>query len=525
MRVQIMKKYALGIDFGTQSVRCIIFDDKGETVCLYKKSYPNVYYSKKPGYAEQNPDVYLNAFYEVCKKMCAEHPDVISQTLGASISCFRDTAVLLDKDYNLIRDSILWLDQRRAKCNSKLPLKTRFALRLVGMYETADLNRKRTISNWLEENEKDNWDKVVHYWNISTYIIYKLTGKAIDTPSSYTGHYPINTKKKRWQKKGELTYPIFNIDIKKCPELTTPGSLLGEINKEASAKTGLPVGFKIYGGGGDKSLETLGVGAIDDTIASISYGTACSIEIFTKKYREPETFLPAYTAPIPFGWNMEIQVYRGYWMLEWFAKNFATEELNVADIEKVAVEELLNQKMLAIPPGSEGLVLQPYWGPGLKRPLAKGAIVGFSDYHTKYHLYRAIIEGIAYALKEGLIGMEKKRHSGRIKKIRVSGGGSKSKAICQITSDIFNLPVSKIQTYETSSLGAAIIVFVSSSSYSSYQEAIKNMVHENEVYTPNPENVKIYKKIFSEVYEKIYPRLKNINLAIRRVTSSSEGEN
>lgn len=511
------KDCALGIDFGTQSVRIIVFDSKGNTLIKYQEPYEKPYFSVKHGYAEQDPNYYLEKLYICTNKLAKNNPDLVERLLGGSISCFRDSIVVLDKDFNVLRPCILWLDQRMAECKSKLPVFTELIIRLSGMYSTADLNRKKTPANYLEESEPEIWKQVRHYWNISTYINYKLTGNPIDSPSCYAGHFPICAKKKKWNSKYNFRNCIFNIPLNYLPKLINQGELLGTISESASKLSGLPVGFKLYAGSGDKTSETLGIGAFDESIASISYGTACSIEILTKKYHDSEGFLPAYVSPVPNLWTMEIQIYRGYWMLEWFAKNFASEELNAASIASQAVEEVLNQKMMEIPPGSEGLILQPYWGPGLKRPLAKGAILGFSDYHSKYHVYRAIIEGIAFALKEGLIKMQKRRHKGKVKRIRVSGGGSSSSAICQITADIFNLPVSKIQTSETASLGAAIVTFVSSNYYSSYQEAVKNMVHQSKEYLPNKENAKLYDKIYKQVYKNIYPRLKPLNLSIRDV--------
>ena len=126
--------------------------------------------------------------------------------------------------------------------------------------------------------------------------------------------------------------------------------------------------------------------------------------------------------------------------MNWFVQQFGQNESIEAQIEKVAPEEVLNEKLMDIPPGSDGLILQPYWGPGLSRPLAKGAVIGFFDVHTKYHFYRAIIEGIGFALKEGLESIEKRSHK-KIKYLTIAGGGSRSDAICQITADLFNLPV------------------------------------------------------------------------------------
>ena len=196
-------------------------------------------------------------------------------------------------------------------------------------------------------------------------------------------------------------------------------------------------------------------------------------------------------------------------MLTWFSREFASELVNEAKIQEMAVEEILNKKLADIPPGSDGLVLQPYWGPGLSRPLAKGAIVGFSDIHTMVHLYRAIIEGIAYALKEGLESIEKSQKH-KVKSIMISGGGSQSDAICQITSDIFGLPVSRVQTFETTSLGAAISTFVAVGEYQDVETAMAEMIRKSSTFEPNPVAHKQYDYLYKKVYLKMFPQLKDI---------------
>jgi sugar (pentulose or hexulose) kinase len=226
----------------------------------------------------------------------------------------------------------------------------------------------------------------------------------------------------------------------------------------------------------------------------------------SKVYIEPEPFLPGYPSSLPNLYNIEVHINRGYWMISWFRDNFAHKETAEAMIDKMAVEEKLNEQMLKIPPGSEGLVLSPYWGPGLRRPEAKGAIIGWSDVHTKVHLYRAIIEGVAFGIQEGFLGMQK-RMKHRVKEIRVSGGGSKSDAICQITADIFNLPVSRVQTNETSSLGTAIAAFLASKDFQTPEEAVSSMVRVTKTFTPNQEAVKRYTYLYKKVYSKIYPKL------------------
>ena len=133
-------------------------------------------------------------------------------------------------------------------------------------------------------------------------------------------------------------------------------------------------------------------------------------------------------------------------MLKWFIQEFATLEKVQARINSLTVEEILDNKILNIDPGCNGLILQPYWGPGLRRPLARGSIVGFSDCHTKYHVYRAILEGIAFALREGMESIMSSTHK-KVTSLVVSGGGSKNDIVAQITADVFNLPVKKTETF------------------------------------------------------------------------------
>jgi sugar (pentulose or hexulose) kinase len=498
----------LTIDFGTQSVRAIIFNKKGEAQAMSKKRYEPTYFSNKPGQAEQDSKYYWKRMCEATQELTQKHPELIKQIVASSLTCFRDTAVLLDEKLQIVRPSILWLDQRLAKLESFGLFRT-VAFYLTGLLETAKLNSRRTMAIWIRQNEPENWKKTKYYVNISTYFTYKLVGQLIDSSANQIGHYPIDFKRGKWYRENALKAPIFKIPRKMLCTLVQPGEQLGKITKEAAEETGLPEGLIIYAAGADKGAETIGTGCLTPDKASLSYGTASSIEITNSRYIEPEPFLPAYQAIVPGFYNLEMQIYRGYWMISWFIQQFADKESTEALIEKMAVEEVLNKELATIPPGSEGLVLQPYWGPALSRPEAKGAIIGWSDAHTRMHMYRAIIEGIAFAMKEGLDLMEKRQHQ-KINEIRVSGGGSQSDVICQITADIFNRPVSRVQTYETASLGTAVAAFVAHKEFSNYTEALEAMVHVSKTFVPNKEAQKKYDYLYRKVYLKLYGKLLSI---------------
>lgn len=508
--------YILTMDFGTQSVRVAIFDKVGNVIAMEKEKYEPAYFSSKPTFAEQNPDYYFECLCKCTQRLTKNHPELLPFVKGITLTCFRDSAVLLDKDKKIIRPMILWLDQRTAECKKKLPLSSRAIFRLVGKTDAIHFNRKRSVANWIKENEPENYAKIDKFLPVSTYFIYLLTGQMKDSSSNMAGHYPIDFKHRRWYKDVEHHFQgqIFGIKQNWLNEIVPEGAPIGPITKDASMKTGLPEGLLMYACGSDKSCETLGLGVIDDKTAAISYGTASTVETTRQKYTESEPFLPGYPSAIPGYFNMDIQIYRGYWMINWFLKEFGGVKIDDM-ISTDSLTSKFNDDLDKVPPGCDGLILQPYWGPGLARPLAKGAIVGFSDAITSEHVYRAIIEGIAYALREGLEHFEKKIHH-KIPMVRISGGGSQSDIICQITADILGKPVSRVQTYETSSLGAAIAGFLAIGEYKNPQDAVQNMIRVKDTFTPNKENVEKYNYLFRHCYQKMYPSLKDIYCSIKR---------
>lgn len=505
----MIKDLVLTIDYGTQSVRVAIVDKKGKFLAFEQEKYNEPYFSTKPGYCEQYPDYYYNCMVKAARRLTSAHQDLLPRCLAISSTCFRDTAAYLDKNYKVIRPSIIWLDQRNAKGTKKLPFLYRLIYRIIGMSDTVDMNRKRTPAMWLQENEPENYKKIRYYAPLNCYLNYKMIGKLTDSVSNMVGHYPISFHTGKIHHKYNIIGLVYGIDPKLIPEISETGAIIGKITRECALETGFPEGLEYITTGNDKSCEALGSGSVNQKSAHISYGTASTVSLMTKHYFSPEPFLPSYAAAVKGYYSGEVQIYRGYWMLKWFVQEFATEDDVEAKIEHLAVEEILNKKLMSINPGSDGLVLQPYWGPGLRRPTAKGSILGFYDTHTKYHIYRAIIEGIAYALKEGLDSITQRTRY-KVEYLTISGGGSKSDAICQITADIFNLKVLKSENYECSSLGCAMAMFIALGVYKDPQEAKNNMVSYKKEFIPNEKAVKQYKYLFNKVYKKIYPKLKGL---------------
>jgi sugar (pentulose or hexulose) kinase len=266
----------------------------------------------------------------------------------------------------------------------------------------------------------------------------------------------------------------------------------------------------------------LGAGCLDPGTGSLSYGTTATFNIATDKYMEADASHPAYPGIVPNTFNPEMMVQRGYWMVSWFKKEFGLREQRLAAEQGVEPELLFDELLKAVPPGAMGLMLQPYWSPGANNtgPEAKGAIIGFSAVHTRAHIYRAMIEGITYALREGK-ELQEKRSGHQITQLRVSGGGAQSDQVMQITADIFGMTAERPHTFETSGLGAAIAAAVGVGIYPDFKSAVTNMTHPGESFTPVVENQAIYDQLYDRVYRKMYKSLRPSYRAIQVITGQA----
>jgi sugar (pentulose or hexulose) kinase len=499
------KKYILAIDCGTQSIRGMIFDTEGKMIA--KESYLfHGYYSKKPHYYEADPQMFWDGLCKVTNKLKLNN-NVFDYIKGISVATMRDTSICVDKNGEPVRDAIIWLDNRKLEKPIPMSLKYRLLFAIVNFTDIAEYMNKTCHGHWVMKNEPEIWSSTEKFLQLSTFLNYKLTGEYVDSNASAVGHIPYGYKTKEWDKPSGIKSQIFQIDHKKLYDLVSPFKLLGTITKQASEETGLPEGLPVVAAGSDKSCETIGVGCVNNEMGSISLGSQTTIQTTTTNYYELITFFPPFPALKPDAFNPEIIIYRGFWMLNWFKEEFMKKEKDELENKGKNLDEFLNSKIIEIEAGSAGLLLQPFWGQELLRPEARGCMIGFHDEHTKYHIYRAMIEGLGYALLEGIERIEKKSKS-IIKEFGLSGGGSQSDVICQIMADILNRPVYRVQTSETTGLGAAIAGFLGVEIYSDLEKAISEMVHKDKIYFPNENNVKIYSELYTHVYKKTYKRVK-----------------
>ncbi|MEH6343515.1 MAG: FGGY-family carbohydrate kinase [Bermanella sp.] len=512
------KNYILSIDNGTQSVRALIFDLDGQVVAKTKIDI-EPYFSKKPGWAEQEPNYYWEMLCKACNDLWPKLDFDKSQIKAVALTTQRATMVNVDKEGKPLRPAFVWLDQREQPELDKMGAGWNALLTLAGEKDTVKYFREQAEANWIKHNQPQIWNKTHKFLLLSGFHTFKLTGNFVDSTASQVGYLPFDFKRQDWCKDHDWQWQALPIKKAMLPKLVPCGEELGKISKQAAQDTGIPIGLPLISAGADKACEVLGSGCISPEVGSLSYGTTATYNTTNPKYVEAVKRIPAYPAALPGAFNTEVLVQRGYWMVSWFKKEFGLREQQIAIERGIEPEVLFDDLLKQVPPGSMGLTLQPYWNPGIRNPgpEAKGAIIGFGDVHTRAHIYRAIIEGLAYALREGKELSEKK--SGiKITKLKVSGGGSQSDQAMQITADIFGITAERPHTFEASALGAAINAAVGAGLYDNYETAINKMTHDGDKFEPIAENQAIYDKLYKEVYQKMYDRLGPLYKAIRKIT-------
>lgn len=515
-----MHEVILSIDCGTQSLRAILFSPDGTLLHIAKIDY-RPYYSSRPGWAEQDAEVYWRSLTEACYRLGEEAPDEVRRVAVVGLCSQRNSMVNVDEEGRPLRPVITWLDQRKAKRVYTPMWPMRLAYRATGMDQAIARAQTDGKCNWIRQYQPEIWEKTYKYLQLSGFLNLRLTGEFTDSVASQIGHIPMNYKKMRWSTRRQLTAKLFPIERTKLPQLVKPGDPIGKITAKAAQETGIKEGTPVVACGSDKGCETLGMGVLSQRMVSLSFGTTATVQTTARRYFEPIRFMPPYPAVIPRHYNPEVEIFRGYWMITWFKEEFAHEALQEAAESKITPEVVLNRLLSEAPPGCMGLMVQPFWGPGLTHPLAKGSIIGFGDVHRKPHVYRAVIEGLGYALLDGLHRIQK---AGRVQaeRVAVSGGASESDEICQITTDIFNLPLVRGRTSETSGLGAAIAAAVGAGIHPSFQEAIERMVTYDKVFEPDPRNAALYHELYTRVYAKIYDRLMPLYREIHEITGYPE---
>lgn len=511
----------LAIDVGTQSTRAAIVDLQGGVHHLVRTPVAP-YFSTHPGWAEQDPATYWEAVAASCRETLRQAGADVGRIVAVTLSTQRGTFVNVDTDGTPLRPAIVWLDQRKASTEGIIPPLAVPLLKAAGVHRFVDYVTRYCRSNWLRQNEPRTWARTHKFLCLSGWVTHRMTGEFRDSAGNILGTMPIDPRRWRWAGRWDPRWRLFHVEPEKLPELVLPGETLGRVTARAAAETGIPAGLPFIAASNDKACEILGAGCLTPETACVSLGTFATLNAHGPRYVELQRLLPPWPSAVPRQFYTEVGVQRGMWMVSWFKEEFGLEERQRAEREGKGVEELFDELLERVPPGAMGLVLQPYWTPGTEvASYAKGSIIGFGDVHGRAHLYRAIVEGIAHALRDGARRTE--RGTGvAIERARACGGGSQSDAILQVLADVLAVPVERLHTHETSVVGAAIDAAVGLGLHPDFPSAVAAMTRPARTFAPDPARAALYRDLHERVYLRLYDRLDPLYREIQQITGYPE---
>ena len=498
--------YLIGIDSGTQSVRVMVFDQRGNIVSTGVAQHAP-YHSLQPGWAEQHPEDIWDKFCQACRQAMSNMPARAGRLLGAGLSAQRNTYVFADADGRPLRPLILWLDERQT----------------AGLHPDPAwepwLQQWQLCSkpNWVRVNQPDIHQKTRWYLPVSGWLTFRLTGELTDSLAMHVGRWPLDVDRLAFADAPAM-YEALGISRDKLASIQPPATVLGRVTREAAEQTGLPVGLPIVATAGDKQCETLGSGAITSGRAAVTYGTLAGLSntIYDPIHAASGEYY-LFPSAVSGAWNPEFQLVRGYWLVTWFREQFCRDLIAEGSRRGVPAEVLLNEEAAHIPPGADGLIIAPWWFCQTVSPNGKGAIIGLDGVHTRAHLFRALVESIAFGLRPGLELFARDQHT-RVSEVMVGGGGAKSDLAMQTTADVFGLPAHRLHTVETCALGCAIDAAVATGLYGSFPDAVAQMTRTVRTFDPIPENCATYDRLYTSVYSELYTTLENVFINLKTIT-------
>ncbi len=497
-RIRSDNDLVVGLDSSTTSTKAIAFDRNGAVVA--RASEPIPLFSPRPHYFEQNP---FDWWRSSCAALKAITRRVRADRIAAlAISNQRETFVALGPDGEPLRPAIIWLDER---CKDEVE---RFA-GMVGKEKIHRITGKPPDYApvvyrlaWMKRHEAALFRKTRMICDVHTYLSWKLTGSFRTSWASADPLGLFDLTKKKWS---QIILSTLRLSGDKLPLAVRPGSIVGEITREASKATGLNVGTPVIAGGGDGQAAGLGSQALKPERAYLNLGTAVVAGIYGDTYRVSKAFRTMISCSDR-GYYYECSLRAGTFALDWFIKDV----LRVDPQEAPSFYKELEREARGVPPGSDGVLVLPYLC-GVMNPYwdmnARGAFIGISSSTHRGHLYRAILEGIAFEQLLAIRAVEKS--VGRsVRELVAIGGGASNGLWCQILADVTGRTVCIPVTTEASALGAAIAAAVGAGWYSSFRLAASRMSGLERRIAPDRAKQRVYGRLFAK-YANLYPSLKN----------------
>lgn len=497
----------MGIDFGTGGCKITVTDTLGNVKSEASEEYHT--YHPKPFYSEQHPDDWLMSFVTCLKQLKDQGKISLESITAVCLDASTHNAVLLDKDMQVIRPTIMWTDQRSSKEVEYLEKGWGDEIFRIGFQKVAPTWTLPQLL-WIKNNEPDNYKRIHKIMFVKDYIRYLLTGSWETDYIDAQGTLFFDMTKLEWS---EELCGLIGLPLNTLPPICKPTDITGKISTWASKTTGLKAGTPVVCGTSDSAVEDYGAGAIKPGQCIIKLATAGNVNVMAAKpVPHPRTL--TYSHVVPGMWYTVAATNTAAASMRWFRDTFCGEEIIRSRETGINVYQLMEEEVSGIPAGSEGLFFHPYllgerspyWDPNLR-----ASFTGASMSHGKRHFARAVMEGVAFSLKDCFRLIDETGLD--VTEFILIGGGAKSEIWSQIICDVFGTKVSK-PLITDASYGSALLAGVGIGVFNDELDAVRTCVKFKKSHTPDIVNHKKYNELFRyylEIHDKLEGLYRDIN--------------
>ena len=500
--------YVIGIDFGTESARVGVFDMAGQPLAFASQTYP--LYHPQAGWAEQQPDEWWSALVTATRAAVEKSGVASEEIVGIGADCTSCTVVLMDENFAPLRPAVIWMDVRAADQARRLAETGHDALRYNG-HSSVSAEWMPCKALWLKENEPETYNRAHYVGECIDWLTHRLTGEWVASINTTSIRWYYDRNAGGWPTSFYEEIGLGDVLNKFPPQVLDMGTVAGSLRADIAAELGLPAGIPVAEGGADAFVAMVGLNVLQPAkVAFITGSSHLNLGQSAKPFHAKGMF-GAYTdAVVPGQYTVEGgQVSTGS-VVKWFRDNFCGNEATIAMERGVDTYTILNELAANIPIGSEGLIVLDYWQ-GNRTPYvdpeARGIIRGLSLKHTTGHMFRAIMEGIAYGTEHILRTFRANDY--QVKEMVAAGGPTKSPLWMQIHADVSNVPISFTAVPDAPMLGSAILGAVGAGVYPDMQAAAAQMVTVTDRIQPNREAHEAY-RFYADQYIATYPQLQEL---------------
>src|SRR5437660_1335940 len=474
--------FFLGIDVGTGGTRALVIDERGRVIVSATEEHQPVV-SPQIGWAEQDPSDWWRACGVAVRKAQAQGNLRGDQIACVGLSGQMHGAVLLDEQQRVVRPALIWCDVRTEKQSRDLTAQIGAARLIQLTCNPAHTNFTLTKCLWVRENEPANWRRVRSLMLPKDYVRFELTGERATDVADASGTLLLDVAHRRWSKE---ILGLVEMDESLLPTLYESPEICGRISAAGAAATGLRSGTPVVAGAGDQAAGAIGIGVVSPGTVSATIGTSGVVLAATDAPAlDPGGRLHTFCHAVPGRWMVMGVTQAAGLSLRWFRDQFLAATNGSSDAGSDSYE-MLTAEAAKAPPGSDGLLWAPYLmgerTPYLD-PTARGMLVGLTASHTRAHVIRAILEGVAFSLRDTFTIFHDIEVP--VKTIRLGGGGAKSALWRQIQADIYGRQVEIVEAEEGAAYGAAILAGVGAKAWPSVDAACDAVVRVAGNATPN----------------------------------------